>query len=250
MPNHVTTRCIVTGPAEQIIRFREQMIHLEPQTNYKGELMDPVIIFDFNRIIPMPQVVKNAESSTTAEFGAELLLLRSERQYAFSRRQTTIPPTWMDSILKETGAAADDRLDVVAAAYLKLHPDWEEAGRKRLTAIAETGYGSWYDWAVAHWDTKWGAYSFAEVSSDPDRYEFTFDTAWRFSFPVFTALASSFPTLAFDCTCFDEGHNFAGMGYFNPPDGEMQFSYCDATDEIYEIVYAQPPEKDEEEDAA
>jgi len=54
-----------------------------------------------------------------------------------------------------------------------------------------------------------------------------------------------FPTLRFECTCFDPGWFFAGRGAFN---GRPAFKFVDATDEVYELVYGRAPEKDDDEE--
>jgi hypothetical protein len=64
--------------------------------------------------------------------------------------------------------------------------------------------------------------------------------------PVFREIAKDFPTLSFRCTCYDEGGNFAGDGFFNPQPDQAQFATCNATDELYERVYGHPPGVDDE----
>ena len=59
-----------------------------------------------------------------------------------------------------------------------------------------------------------------------------------------------FPALHFECACFDEGRGFAGDGFFNPPEGEIEFMADAATDRLYEKVYGEKPEKDEDGEAA
>ena len=136
----------------------------------------------------------------------------------------------------------------VAAAYLAKHPEYETAGRLRLQAILETGFAGWYSWNIANWGTKWNCYSFRPVSDDP--LEFLFETAWGFPEPVFAALAREFPALQFKCLTFDEGWNFGGQGYFNPPAGEQAWTRCEATDELYERVYGEKYERDPDDDEA
>jgi hypothetical protein len=138
----------------------------------------------------------------------------------------------------------------VAAAYLSKNPEYETAGRLRLQAILETGFASWYPWNIENWGTKWNSYSFRHVADEP--LEFIFETAWGFPEPVFLAIAREYPTLHFKCLTFDEGWNFGGAGYFNPPAGEPAWAQCTATDELYERVYGEKyvREPDDEEDVA
>ena len=74
-----------------------------------------------------------------------------------------------------------------------------------------------------------------------------FNTAWSFPEPVFDALAKRFPTLTFECVCFDEGWGLAGKGRFGVEADEEPFTITDANDELYELVYGHPPEREDEE---
>jgi hypothetical protein len=52
-----------------------------------------------------------------------------------------------------------------------------------------------------------------------------------FPTPIFEKLAEMFPTLRFDCVCFDEMWNFIGQGAFN---GEPPFGFSEPTGERFE----------------
>jgi hypothetical protein len=54
-------------------------------------------------------------------------------------------------------------------------------------------------------------------------YSFSFDTEGRFPEQLFQQLATSFPRLAFDCTCIEALDEFMGYGWFNPPSGGEEF---------------------------
>src|SRR5215207_8903466 len=66
MHNHVTTRCIVTGPTEDIKAFHGAMIRV-PEGGTEMTL-------DFDRIIPMPEVIKNTDNARDLDLGIEILL--------------------------------------------------------------------------------------------------------------------------------------------------------------------------------
>ena len=69
MPNHVTTRCVVTGSRQEIKRFRDKAFPIK----------DKIQTFDFNAFIPMPQSIAETQSGTTAEEGAALVCLTQGR---------------------------------------------------------------------------------------------------------------------------------------------------------------------------
>jgi hypothetical protein len=237
---------VVTGPAADVARFREQMIVTkmeEPETHWRADRKpEPYTTFDFNGVIPMPECLREAEESTAAEEGMALIAARGDRGAPFAT--LGLYQARIDYIRSEAGLAPDAAISDVAAAFLAKNPRWEEAGKARLLALAETGFVSWYPWAISNWGTKWGAYSFSLVADEP--LTIKFDTAWGFPTPVFKALIIAFPTLTFDCVCFDEGWNFAGEGVFAAD--VTTFREVKATDAMYERVYLRKPERDEDDE--
>jgi hypothetical protein len=233
MPNHVTTVCKVAGAAEELERFRSTLFT-------PAEDDDEPALFDFNRIVPMPAALEGVESSSQAEWGAALILARADDTRSFFEKNIAIPDVHWARMMAETG---ESHAGAVATRYLELHPEYEVEGLKRLRAIVETGFASWYPWNIKHWGTKWGSYR-VEVTDDGTPFSFRFETAWSFPEPIFAALVEQFPGLTFDCLCFDEGWNFAGRGQFGAETVEP-FATCDATTELYEAVYGEPPEHDE-----
>lgn len=238
MPNHVTIRCVVTGPDAEVQRFRETVLltKVDAPANISHTQLD------FEAVIPMPSALKGVEAGSRSEEGAVLIVLRAERGAPFATGG--LYEARVQRIRDDVGMR-DDHIQKVAAEYLRKHPDVEEQGRLRLRTILETGYADWYSWSIANWGTKWNSYRFALIAEDP--LEFTFETAWSFPTPVFEKVANVFPSLVFECRCFDEGWNFAGEGFFNPPASRPQFAIVGATDVLYERVYGRPHESEEEE---
>lgn len=213
MPNHVTTRCIVTGSDSEIARFRELMF--KKIKDCDDEKSEGELIFDFNQLISMP------EQLNIISDGWIFLL---ENQFLAN----TSLKAHLDEMRKHL-AESDTKQ--------KTFENFIQGVRNYF----ELGHATWYEWCKENWGTKWNSYSLSglpEKSVSP--FEFSFDTAWNFPTPVFKKLAEEFPLLEFECCCFDEGWNFAGDGCFNPPDGSQQFKIVDATKELYEVVYGKP----------
>lgn len=59
MPNHVTHRVFVDGTAEEIARFKSECIRSETETAPNG-VESTYLRFDFNTLIPMPEILKSA----------------------------------------------------------------------------------------------------------------------------------------------------------------------------------------------
>lgn len=114
-----------------------------------------------------------------------------------------------------------------------------------MSAIVETGFADWYEWCLANWGTKWSSYDHEVGELGAGTFRFKFETAWSFPTPIFEALIERYPTLTFDCACFNEGWNFAGAGQFGAS-VETPFGLCEATDALYEVVYGTLPSHDED----
>lgn len=239
MPNHVTTRCTITGPADEVARFRETMI----RTDDKGGAM-----LDFNGAIPMPEILVGSSASSLPENGVHLIVGRAMRKHSFGLGGVDLG---MGEIqfqrIRDAVSMPKQHAWEVADAYLMANPDCEAAGKQMMQAIVETGFASWYEWANECWGTKWGAYRFSEVSAEP--FVIMFETAWSFPLPVFERLAEMFPVLTFDCACYDEGANFAGSGQFGA-DVTSPFAVGKATDALFVAVHGHAPDRDDEQDAA
>jgi hypothetical protein len=234
MPNHVTTRCLVSGPDDAVNEFRKRAFRIE----------DGETVFDFNAFVPMPSIIRDRQSGSVAEQGSALLCIVRDRAPPVSRSLlgTERPELRDDTVkrMREELGMPEATLKEVAKAWLASNLEYATEGEKRLRAIAETGFADWYDWSIHYWGTKWNAYHFRIATERP--LEFVFDTAWDFPLPVFEAIARAFPHLTFRCSCFDEGGHFAGDGYFNPPPRQPQFAIGEATDELFERVYGYAPE--------
>lgn len=246
MPNHVTSRCTITGPSDEVARFREMMIvtKMEEREDHWPDTRETkaYTTLDFNAIIPMPAALVGSTSGGNCDFGSQLFLIANANPFS---PLGTGAALYNHEVARLNQAATEGDLPHRARAFLNANADVREAGLAALRAIVETGYADWYEWSIDHWGTKWGAYDFEEVSAEP--LTIKFETAWSFPTPVFEKLAETFPTLTFDCICFDEGWNFAGVGGFGVTG--KTFETVEATDELYEAVYGCKPERDEE-DAA
>lgn len=234
MPNHITTICTVSGSDSDVKSFRELMFETQP---------DESISFEFRKIIPMPASVEAVVERGGLD-GIITILLRGpgcvEAWQDLQRGKPEEIGPWKGLFGFETGEI-ERRIETA-------YPGLIELARRKCLSFGETGYWGWYDWSIANWGTKWGAYGFVIQCEEP--LVFKFETAWDFPLPVFEAIAARFPDLKFRCTTFDEGWNFAGDGYFNPGADESPWEKLTATAELYEAVYGHPPEPDEEEEEA
>jgi hypothetical protein len=192
---------------------------------------------DFNLITPMPETLKSTTAGGDADLGIEILTGRPKPCIGL------LSDSYLDfPWIQELGITSIEELRTWAE---KERPHAIEAGEAAIAVYRETGFYDWYDWSIANWGTKWNSYHFSIDDDDigDDKLSFRFDTAWSFPWPIFEKLAGMFPTLKFECACFDEGWFFAGRGAFN---GEPAFEIGEATDELYEAVYGEAASQEED----
>ena len=132
-------------------------------------------IFDFNRIIPMPALLRHTAMGRAIIDGKE------------ARAWYVIKP-------------AEKIGDV---EQIRLFTPEEEA------ALRDIGYSNWYDWSIANWGTKWNACHalILDLRLDDGYVEIAFDTAWAAPLPVLRKMFELFAKLSFVCTWQDEGED-------------------------------------------
>ncbi|MFC7706192.1 hypothetical protein ACFQXB_18585 [Plastorhodobacter daqingensis] len=72
MPNHVTNRLTVTGPATSIKAFRQAFLPASSETDEDG-VEQSFIHFDFNRLTPMPEILRRTENGSSVATGLLVL---------------------------------------------------------------------------------------------------------------------------------------------------------------------------------
>lgn len=156
-------------------------------------------LIDFDRIIPMPEILKGTTSPPDLR---GLFPLGDEEA-----GKKILEWEWV----REKGITTLEDL----RCYLEQLPDYEELlakARKTQQAEAMTGYSDWYSWCVANWGTKWNAQD-TVFKKDPTDQEATicFDTAWSPPIPVVETLSRKFPRLSFTLRYWECGVGFKGL---------------------------------------
>lgn len=234
MPNHITTVCTVTGSEGDVAAFA--LAHVKTETK-NGESRE---WFDFGTIIPKPECVDASESSNTAEAGFFALTGFVKGTFSWSLRSPM--GAYANRGFQVTPVTSHDDF----AEWLAKHePEVLEKGRAMLACLRATGYPTWYEWSIANWGTKWGAYSYKQRESKPGKFTFEFQTAWSVPEPIFEALADRYPELAFDLVSIDEGGP-QYEGAFHGPERLLQ-TVPDSADR-YRLVYGREPYSDEDDE--
>lgn len=151
MPNWTSNHIYIEGQPADIRAFLEA-VKWEDQ------------VFDFNRIIPIPDPLKHTVSGFTSIEGKAV-------------------SSWKED--------TDSDGKLVSRCFTP----------EEHSELEKIGFFNWYDWCCANWGTKWNA-SHPNIEEDTIEHgylEIFFDTAWSPPVPVFLKLREKFPKLTFDC---------------------------------------------------
>lgn len=197
MPSYVSTTCVVTGPPSELDRLKA--------TCFTGAER---LCFDFETILPMPEALRQTDDGSDTALGYEAIL---EAPYPLDNGEDQdadrIPAYRWGKFAEQNVRSYAELVEWLT----ENDPDVLDAGYTCIKALTETGYLTWYKWAVDHWGTKWNAVSTTIRHDRPKRLVFSISTAWAHPVPVFNRLRTMFPQLAFRLTC--NGHESRSMSY-------------------------------------
>jgi Ferredoxin-like domain in Api92-like protein len=159
MPNWTTNTIYANGSEKDIAAFIEAV-------KWQDQ------IFDFDRFIPMPELLKHTSAGSREIEGKAV-------------------KAWY----------VVDPVNPFADGGVRCFTPEEEA------ELALIGYSNWYDWSCAHWGTKWNACHAEMIDRGDGFIAIRFDTAWAAPLPIFEAMLERFPTITFECSWQDECEN-------------------------------------------
>jgi len=183
MPNHIQNRLEIIGTKQKVQEVKEFMI---------GKPYDDGTerIFDFNKLIPMPEEL-DIEISSWGDMGQAILFGKGRSMFL------GIEEIWR-------------RFDRYTRKQQK---EILEMGFKYQDNANQFGHATWYPWAKENWGTKWNAYS----SSYEEENVIMFQTAWNGVPNLIKKLSQRFPNVEFIYEWADEdtGSNCAMYRYIN-----------------------------------
>lgn len=210
MPNYVRTRLSFEGKEERI----KELFNLV-RTETVNE--DDTILFDFNKIIPMPSAL-DIRYCSVGEQAAEYLLYQCGYRTSKDRRIAQ-----MEMLKEKSPEEFDEALKI---------------GQQYLRNIADYGCATWYKWRIQNWGTKWEA---GKIVVNENSVEF--DTAWSFPTPIVLRLSELFPDINISYLYADED-----CGY-NTGRGKIVAGKCKTEEypqggsrEAYEIYFDTHPD--------
>jgi hypothetical protein len=214
MANHVTSILVVEGENPSAV-LKAIKGRWEDRNGEPGAIM----YIDFNKIRPMPEILRADSSTPHLEDLAKLFL------GAHDFKELLSPPTTnpLDAFREGRygdAAAVMKRGNLLRTIFeSKLAGDLDDEGFERLLlymrAYREHGHCSWYSWSNENWGTKGNAYH-----QQPVRNGVRFDTAWATPAGIWDALSRMFPDNVLHVRWADEdgGNN---VGDMRVRDGEV-----------------------------
>lgn len=136
-------------------------------------------VFDFNRLIPMPEILKHTGTGSRTIDGQDVT-------------------SWY-VVNPENPIPCEDNIRVFTP--------------EELAVLEDIGHDSWYSWCIQHWGTKWNACrSHIESSGlEAGSIEIAFETAWAAPLPIFYKMREMFPHLSFTCQWRDEEDGYQSL---------------------------------------
>ena len=200
-------------------------------SHVKGEHEDQM--FDFNKVIPMPEslhivsgsstevamlayslLMENDEiSSKIGEFLAMKMFYTRESFDRDFKKAKDLRDKWLNEHCTETLDPALIDLSTEGINFMEFPDETFEAyarhGKVYYTNLVQYGSIDWYDWCCDNWGTKWNACheEIGEIIETEDglaTLDIAFDTAWSMPSPVFEALADAYPQIRFSGRWADE----------------------------------------------
>jgi hypothetical protein len=207
MPNYIQNKLVVKNESSEMIDKFIEFVSSE-ETD-----------FDFNKITPMPEILRDTIEGSDTYTGLYYYLKKKNLLEEYPQLIDKVFTSAFDNIEKKTCSELN-----------RLY----EIGEHHFNAYKETGYVSWYKWCLENWGTKWDAMN-AMVYSQNNSAIFFFQTAWDGVPMLIDKLHELFPNLKFEYMYADEDFTCnCGVGFTNE-NGEFEFRVIeDASDEAFQ----------------
>jgi len=194
MPNYVKNILILKGDEE---RIRNCLKSIEADATENGVTWHMEI--DFNKIIPMPESIANAEegpyTGVYKTIYEEFLKIPAETDISVRNREIIKAIKKKDNLesLLISKRVENGTIDSFIEEGLK-------QGNVYYKNKQEYGYATWYGWAVNNWGTKWNAMETKKVADNI----IAFNTAWNGTNQIVGALSEEWPDIKFIYAYADE----------------------------------------------
>lgn len=155
---------------------------------------DGKLVFDFNKLIPMPETLSITSGSIEYEAVASYfhsnkkdmgrliyLLYKTKDDYHgnyLNKYDTKLKEFYENKKSMEEARKSFNELRKNNEEYAKFK-DLSDYGKQYIRNIKKYGCSTWYDWCCENWGTKWNAcYCNVCIIPETDDYIIEFSTAW------------------------------------------------------------------------
>lgn len=214
MPNHVTNR--ITAPAKVLAMLIDQ----KDESGTLGKCVN------FGKVIPCPPEIVTDDIVCYVKDWAEI---------ALGLLDLKTPPSnaKLDEMVRSLHLSNSIRL-LKEGPFPKDFDDKDfDVFVRLIRAHRAHGKMDWYDWNIANWGTKWGAYQTKIISTT----EVMFQTAWSAPHPVIEKLAALNPTADFRHEWADEDLG-SNVGIRDYSGGIFEERLLKGTRAGYELAFA------------
>ena len=190
MPDWCWTNICISGPKKERDRFHAELeAHKRPDG--KGHDTEYSMLETW---VPMPKALVNTPSHYPLLVCTFMPIIEKSK----------IPDDFIGIVLnaytaqfnKLPGIASIS--DALRVAQSVFRPDFVQA-KAAVKLKRKYGYASWYDWAMAHWDSKWSDdCELEQIENDCLVYKIT--TPYNEPMPALKTISKLFPKLHFSCS--------------------------------------------------
>lgn len=201
MPNHV----------RNILKFNKKKY-----PNLFNELLNEEGLFDFNKIIPMPERLNLIEGSIT-DLAIKYVELIEENKHLEDKKELEKQnQDFIERMNKEN--PFEDYRPIYKKYDIK---NLYDLGKTYMQNEKEYGFKTWYDWCIYNWGTKWNAYE-NEHFSNKKYNVIIFETAWSYPNKIIKELAKKYDFIHLYAD-EDIGNNCGKYKYINGEKFEQYF---------------------------
>lgn len=189
LPNWVSTEIKITADKETIKRIVANVIDENDE-------------FDFNRVVPMPESIRDTEAGTVADEYIAMALTSGLKEIKEDE-------TWERLVRKGKFFGGVDSLKRAyeRAKDRNYSPEdiekYTAIGKKYLDNLEKYGYKDWYGWSIENWGTKWNACD-SSYEANGCTLKIWFNTAWSVAEPIVWALNDQYDLEELVCSYCDE----------------------------------------------
>jgi Ferredoxin-like domain in Api92-like protein len=191
MPNHASNILRLIGPTASVLNFINK-VAVGPENH-----------FDFNAVFPVPEELNNTTSPARIQTKAEIDALWED--YNLRKRMGENLPYERPFGLGITQEESDE-------------------------LIRKHGFNNWYDWKLANWGTKWGAYDAGEwvvslIDQTKSGAEISYNTAWSPATAFLINVSKEYPDVIFKHIFSDEEGGASFVGTETIENGVVTYAY-------------------------